>query len=575
METYAKRNEEHLIYHLHVERDGNDKNIENVIHTNKKCFTCDICGQAFLQKQFLEEHSNIHTKDKPYSCDVSGKGFFHQNRINVLYQTHSNEKLYSCSACGKVFSVKSNSYRHYQTHINEGPVSCEVCGKSYSRKDRLKVHYRTHANEKPFSCDVCGKKMYQKCDLNRHYRIHTNKKPYSCDICHKNFSEKSNLTAHIRTHTNEKPYTCNVCDKAFSNKVNIVRGKRKTSQEYECKKCGRKHKPRECPAFGKICTKCKKKNHFAAKCFQSSKNVNEMKVPDNELCFYIDSVNKNDVISDSMNKIEMVSKDMETWYKSVKLNVNDKCFEIDFKLDTGAEVNILPLYVLNVVKVKPKLCETNLSLTAFGDFKLKPEGTLIINCSTSKLKNIPLQFYVVNVKSKPILGLKGCIDLKLLERIDAIECSKLSKIELIKQYNDVFTGTGEFPDEPYHISLKDNAIPVIHPPRRVPQALQPKLKETLNRLEKEGIVSKVNKPTDWVQSLVIVEKQNGNLRLCLDPRDLNKLNQATRAHGAPNPQVNAPNRLGETENDYSQYPPYPAVADREREGLLAGGMTHH
>ncbi|GBO31314.1 hypothetical protein AVEN_94970-1 [Araneus ventricosus] len=72
--------------------------------------------------------------------------------------------------------------------------------------------------------------------------------------------------------------------------------------------------------------------------------------------------------------------------------------------------------------------------------------------------------------------------------------------------------TAEFPDEPYHITLKDDAIPVIHPPRRVPQALQPKLKETLDKLEKEKIVSKVNKPTDWVQSLVMVEKPNGNLR---------------------------------------------------------------
>ncbi|GBM84853.1 Transposon Ty3-I Gag-Pol polyprotein [Araneus ventricosus] len=83
--------------------------------------------------------------------------------------------------------------------------------------------------------------------------------------------------------------------------------------------------------------------------------------------------------------------------------------------------------------------------------------------------------------------------------------------------------TSEFPDEPYHITLKDNAIPVIHPPRRVPQALQPKLKETLYKLEKEENVSKVNKPTNWVQSLVIVEKPNGNLRLCLDPRDRNKV----------------------------------------------------
>ncbi|GFV75164.1 uncharacterized protein K02A2.6 [Trichonephila clavipes] len=151
-----------------------------------------------------------------------------------------------------------------------------------------------------------------------------------------------------------------------------------------------------------------------------------------------------------------------------------------------------------------------------------PNGSLIINCSTDKLKNVPLPFYVVNVKSKPILGLKDYKELKLIDRIDAIECS-ISKIELIKQYKDVFTGVGEFPNEPYHITLKDNAVPLIHPPRRVPLALQPKLKSTLDRLEKEEIVSKVNKPTDWVQSLVIVEKPNGNLRLCLDPRDLNKV----------------------------------------------------
>ncbi|GBM36469.1 hypothetical protein AVEN_234845-1 [Araneus ventricosus] len=61
-------------------------------------------------------------------------------------------------------------------------------------------------------------------------------------------------------------------------------------QEYECKKYGRKHKPRECPAFGKICTKCNAKNHFAAKCFQNSKNIHKMKITDYELGIYIDSV---------------------------------------------------------------------------------------------------------------------------------------------------------------------------------------------------------------------------------------------------------------------------------------------
>ena len=39
---------------------------------------------------------------------------------------------------------------------------------------------------------------------------------------------------------------------------------------------------------------------------------------------------------------------------------------------------------------------------------------------------------------------------------------------------------------------------------------------------KSGVLVKVGQPTDWVNNLVIVEKKNGSLRLCLDLRDLNK-----------------------------------------------------
>ena len=34
----------------------------------------------------------------------------------------------------------------------------------------------------------------------------------------------------------------------------------------ECSYCGRSHKPRDCPAYGKECTYCHKKNHFARVC---------------------------------------------------------------------------------------------------------------------------------------------------------------------------------------------------------------------------------------------------------------------------------------------------------------------
>ncbi|XP_056013214.1 uncharacterized protein K02A2.6-like [Ostrea edulis] len=48
-----------------------------------------------------------------------------------------------------------------------------------------------------------------------------------------------------------------------------------------------------------------------------------------------------------------------------------------------------------------------------------------------------------------------------------------------------------------------------------------RLRKALEKLEESCIIVAVE-ATDWVNSLVIVEKKNGNLRLCLDPKDLNK-----------------------------------------------------
>ena len=64
--------------------------------------------------------------------------------------------------------------------------------------------------------------------------------------------------------------------------------------------------------------------------------------------------------------------------------------------------------------------------------------------------------------------------------------------------------------------------PVVHYPRRVPVALREPLKEELDTLIQQGIIAKVDRPTDWVNSCVCVTKPNGKLRLCLDPKDLNK-----------------------------------------------------
>ena len=83
-----------------------------------------------------------------------------------------------------------------------------------------------------------------------------------------------------------------------------------------------------------------------------------------------------------------------------------------------------------------------------------------------------------------------------------------------------FKGLGCLPGE-YNIKLNPSVPPVVHAPRKVPVALHDHVKEELQRMENDGVIKKQEETTDWVNSMVIVETSK-KLRICIDPRDLNK-----------------------------------------------------
>ena len=63
---------------------------------------------------------------------------------------------------------------------------------------------------------------------------------------------------------------------------------------------------------------------------------------------------------------------------------------------------------------------------------------------------------------------------------------------------------------------------MVHAARKVPIELKDRLQVGLKEMENQDIIARVTQPTDWVNSLVIREKANGRLRLCLNPKDRNK-----------------------------------------------------
>lgn len=56
----------------------------------------------------------------------------------------------------------------------------------------------------------------------------------------------------------------------------------------------------------------------------------------------------------------------------------------------------------------------------------------------------------------------------------------------------------------------------------MPLKIKEKLKNKLLELQEKKIISKVNNPKGWISNLVIIEKPDKSLRLCLDPNELNK-----------------------------------------------------
>ena len=88
-------------------------------------------------------------------------------------------------------------------------------------------------------------------------------------------------------------------------------------------------------------------------------------------------------------------------------------------------------------------------------------------------------------------------------------------------YPDRFKGIGKFPNK-CHLTLKEDAHPIKHPPRKAPILLQERSKEELKRMEDLEVIRKVSENTDWISSITYVHKANGALRISLDPKDLNQ-----------------------------------------------------
>ena len=99
---------------------------------------------------------------------------------------------------------------------------------------------------------------------------------------------------------------------------------------------------------------------------------------------------------------------------------------------------------------------------------------------------------------------------------------KISSVEdLLRLYHNSFDRLGSLKGE-YDIKVDPTVPPVQHARRKVPIESKAAIEEAIDYMVKQDILEPQIEPTPWVSSVTYPVKPTGEVRPCLDARDLNK-----------------------------------------------------
>lgn len=283
----------------------------------------------------------------------------------------------------------------------------------------------------------------------------------------------------------------------------------------KCANCGKRHSKNSCPAFGRECHNCKKKNHFASVCRSPSVEMKEKKLDKNKRKPKIATVSEDEEEQESDDELDVLNLRLHT----IQLNGDQDWTEdvivgnrvINFKLDSGAQCNVIPKKLLG--KIDSKLAKsTSRFLISYNNEKTAILGEIEEDCKVVATKQTgKLVFKIVDMNCKPILGKESCVKLNLIKRINSL-----------KSKESIYEGLGCLRNFQYKLEFKKGAKFETRPIRPIPYTKREEIKKELDKMVSLGVIKKVEEPTPVVSDLVCITKK-GKTRICLDPSDVNKV----------------------------------------------------
>ena len=140
-----------------------------------------------------------------------------------------------------------------------------------------------------------------------------------------------------------------------------------SQQRGTCGRCGKTHAKVSCPSIGENMSRVQKVNHFANMCKTRDQQIHEV----NDDPYQVSDSLFVESISEDVNRINQVF---------VNIEIGNGKTPISFKLDTGAQVNVIPLHVFQQLLCNG-LESTTQRLFGYGGKPLNVEGKCTLICS--------------------------------------------------------------------------------------------------------------------------------------------------------------------------------------------------
>lgn len=296
----------------------------------------------------------------------------------------------------------------------------------------------------------------------------------------------------------------------------------------KCKFCMQTHPFRKelCPAWGRTCNGCHRSNHFKdSPVCSKNRNIHAV-IEDPE------SESTDEELIMSVTELISTVGHKKAVYCEMLVCGN----RVRMQIDCGATVNVIPS---SLVPSPLNLQPTDVTLKMWNNTTMTPLGQCVLKVKNPKTKKkYNVQFVVVEEQLTPLLSRTAAEKMGLItiNYEDFVNVNAVSKdpintlsqepmkevMHIVSEYSDVFKEeVGEFKGE-VHLTLRDDAEPVVCPARKVPIAIRPKLDKQLKLMCDQGIIEPIDKPTPWVSQMVTAEKRTGELRVCIDPKPLNE-----------------------------------------------------